>query len=61
MFAKLVVEPSTAFILAGNCLARVEAVELRIAAEVWGREQLLCVTDHMLVNHAGGNFVARRA
>src|ERR1700730_2571881 len=60
MLAELVVQTSTAFVLAGNCLGRIQTIELRVPRKVWRRKQLLCVTDHVLVNHASRNLVARR-
>src|ERR1700752_856471 len=60
MLAELVVQTSTALVLTGNCLGRVQTIELRVTCEVGRWEQLLGVVDHVLVDHGGRNLVARR-
>ena len=61
MLTKLMIQTSAAFVLASNRLGGIQAIELGVAGEVRRRKQLLRVIDHVLVDHAGRNFVARRA
>src|SRR5579863_8857162 len=61
MLTELMVQTSAALVLASNRFGSVQAIELGIARKIWRRKQLLCVTNHVRVNHAGRNFVARRA
>ena len=60
-FTELVVQPDAPFILARDGLGRVHSVEGSVPHEIRGGKKRLGVLHQVLVDHAGGNLVARRA
>src|SRR5258708_22407675 len=63
MLAELMVQSSAALVLTNDrCRSVQPIIGVRgSGGEVRSREQRLCVRDHVLVDHARRNFVARRA
>src|ERR1700746_2644251 len=51
------IKASVVFILSGFYRGAVQTVEIRIANQVRRGEQRLRVIHHVLINHAGRNFV----